>query len=174
MFLVTLAIGFFSLPKVYRANFPNQLLEEKDPNLETFSQNLNEVKNALNYLDQKREITPFTTSENSKKDDQEERPTPKLTNLKITVLNGSNIVGAATNLKNQLKETLAESAAEISIANTEATAITTMKAKTYIPEEIRQSVYRILKTSSPEVNQEVLSNNSSDDLVIILGENLKE
>ena len=87
--------------------------------------------------------------------------------FQIEILNGSGIAGAAAKLEKNL-QTIQD--LSITISNTEKTSSSLVKSKKTVTQEVKEKILAIVSQDFAAVSQKTLPDDSSWDMVIILGE----
>jgi len=114
---------------------------------------------------EKREPFDFQVKEPVQKETRESGGEEEI--LKIKILNGSGVTGAAGNLRDEL--TAEGISGDISLGNTEDTEITLIQMKESLPQSDRLTIINTIKADYPHYQEEKLSPDSPSDVVIVLG-----
>jgi len=90
-------------------------------------------------------------------------------NLRIQILNATNIAGKAGTINEKLKA--ANLFSEITLGNSTATSSSFLQSKKSVPATTYQKIVTLLKNDLPVFTEKVLPENETFDLVIIIGNN---
>lgn len=89
--------------------------------------------------------------------------------LKLQILNGSGLSGKANTVKNNLSSL--DSLLDIETGNTEATSSTILNYKNRVDLETKEKIKELLAKEFPQITEALLLDDSSFDLILILGTN---
>lgn len=149
-------INIYFLLKIFYLEEVSFIKDNKQE-VDTF-QELKQLQQALRLLETRK---PFAPQEIATEGANLKQKTT------LNILNGSGAAGMANTLKKDLTDL--EPNWEITTGNTEATASTILGFKTNVSPGVRTTVLDVVSKQFPKAAEEELSDESSYDIVIILG-----
>jgi hypothetical protein len=164
-----LIMGVFNLFLLFRTHLAGNLQKQlKQPDELLTSVNLNQLRMAIDAINQKQPFSFETTEPTSTGSSLLPTPSAQTITIKAEVLNGSGIPGEAADLKNKLEEI--PEIKVISLGNFQATTSSIIKSKKNLPRTIKEDLLDIIRSvSTVVVFEENLAENDPYDLRIILG-----
>ncbi|MBU2591982.1 MAG: LytR C-terminal domain-containing protein [Patescibacteria group bacterium] len=174
VFVLTLGCFVLSLSQIYRINFSAGRKGNLLPG--SAAEELKEIRTALEELSTRGKLRELTLDQTGAGPAKEIEPVSSqenlVSNLKIEILNGSGINGAATELKRSLEALISLNRPEISVGNADLRETILFEVKAGLDQNIRDIIYQEVEKESATIEVKELGKESPLDLVITLGSGL--